>query len=223
MACCCYRCQCRSMTVRHHGCGFTAEETYEATDASYLNISAAEDCDDGCTGVTAVVQGRRVWIAHVGDSRAVLCTSSGAGSLSGTPPIAQQAEHSQHDASLSSSRRLSSFVLEVASQPHVCAGKKRAMMIVHDVLCSGGAERGPQAVTQRRARAHRRRRRRGHLGRHVARVGRACCVARVWRPPAQEVRDRAAGRAVRRGGEWRGVCGARERWAVGRCDKQGAL
>jgi serine/threonine protein phosphatase PrpC len=38
-------------------------------------------CLRRCTGITAVVQGRRLWIAHVGDSRAVLCSSSGGARL----------------------------------------------------------------------------------------------------------------------------------------------
>lgn len=39
-----------------------------------------------CTGVTAVVRDRQVWVAHVGDSRAILCKSNGAGSAQSLYP-----------------------------------------------------------------------------------------------------------------------------------------
>lgn len=54
------------------------KSAYEATDEDYLKKTAADFCDDGCTGVTAVVRDRQVWVAHVGDSRAILCKSNGA-------------------------------------------------------------------------------------------------------------------------------------------------
>lgn len=49
-----------------------AVETFIQTDNQYLEQDASKERDDGCTAVVAVVLGRKLWVAHVGDSRAVL-------------------------------------------------------------------------------------------------------------------------------------------------------
>lgn len=46
-------------------------KAFEETDIAYLNHHTPSR-DDGCTGVTAIVSGKTLWVAHVGDSRAVL-------------------------------------------------------------------------------------------------------------------------------------------------------
>ena len=45
------------------------EEAYCLTDKQYLQLDAHQLRDDGCTAVTAVLVGRRLVTAHVGDSR----------------------------------------------------------------------------------------------------------------------------------------------------------
>jgi serine/threonine protein phosphatase PrpC len=45
------------------------EEAYCLTDKQYLQLDAQQLRDDGCTAVTAVLVGRRLVTAHVGDSR----------------------------------------------------------------------------------------------------------------------------------------------------------
>mmetsp|Transcript_14692 Transcript_14692/g.36607 ORF Transcript_14692/g.36607 Transcript_14692/m.36607 type:complete len:289 (-) Transcript_14692:520-1386(-) len=57
-------------------------EAYESTDAQYLKQDAASNREDGCTAVTAVLLGTRLFIANVGDSRAVLCRAGKAVALS---------------------------------------------------------------------------------------------------------------------------------------------
>lgn len=48
------------------------ENAYRKTDELYLQRDAIHRNDDGCTATTAVLVGRRLVVAHVGDSRAVL-------------------------------------------------------------------------------------------------------------------------------------------------------
>lgn len=48
------------------------EDSYRETDENYLEQGISKR-DDGCTAVTAVLVGRRLIVANVGDSRAVLC------------------------------------------------------------------------------------------------------------------------------------------------------
>jgi len=55
-------------------------ESYEAIDAQYCSLGANRD--DGCTAVTALVQGGRLIVANVGDSRAILCRAGRAIQLS---------------------------------------------------------------------------------------------------------------------------------------------
>lgn len=55
-------------------------ESYEAIDAQYCSLGANRD--DGCTAVTALVQGSRLIVANVGDSRAILCRAGRAIQLS---------------------------------------------------------------------------------------------------------------------------------------------
>ena len=52
------------------------EEAYCLTDQQYLQLDAQQLRDDGCTAVTAVLMGRRLVTAHVGDSR---CDGGGDG------------------------------------------------------------------------------------------------------------------------------------------------
>ena len=51
-----------------------AVESFVETDRSYLSNDAGGGAgrDDGCTAVTAVLQGQKLIVANVGDSRAVL-------------------------------------------------------------------------------------------------------------------------------------------------------
>ena len=48
------------------------EDAYQETDDLYLEQDELQKNDDGCTATTAVIVGRRLVVAHVGDSRAVL-------------------------------------------------------------------------------------------------------------------------------------------------------
>ena len=48
------------------------EDAYRETDQQYLEQDAIQHNDDGCTATSAVLVGRRLVVAHVGDSRAVL-------------------------------------------------------------------------------------------------------------------------------------------------------
>jgi protein phosphatase 1L len=48
------------------------EQSFVETDVAYLEEDARVKNDDGCTGTAAVIVGRRLVVAHVGDSRAVL-------------------------------------------------------------------------------------------------------------------------------------------------------
>lgn len=49
------------------------ESAYLATDQEYVERDSATKYDDGTTAVTAVLVGKRLVTAHVGDTRAVLC------------------------------------------------------------------------------------------------------------------------------------------------------
>ncbi|EFN56436.1 hypothetical protein CHLNCDRAFT_35180 [Chlorella variabilis] len=57
-------------------------DAYAETDGQYIDLDAEQQRDDGCTAVTAVLVGKRLVVAHVGDSRAVLSVGSGAVALS---------------------------------------------------------------------------------------------------------------------------------------------
>ena len=52
------------------------------TDQRYLQADAGTSRDDGCTAVTAVLHRKRLVVANVGDSRAVL-SRNGQGELPG--------------------------------------------------------------------------------------------------------------------------------------------
>jgi len=58
------------------------EAAFRETDAQYLGSAGAEHRDDGCTAVAAVVRGQELYLAHVGDSRAVLFRDGGCVQLS---------------------------------------------------------------------------------------------------------------------------------------------
>eukprot|EP00210_Caulerpa_lentillifera_P005803 g5549.t1 len=57
------------------------KESYILTDKKFLGTSISNR-DDGCTAVTAVIVGRKLVVANVGDSRAVLCMNGKAVQLS---------------------------------------------------------------------------------------------------------------------------------------------
>ena len=63
-----------------HKAMLLAVESFVETDRSYLSNDSGSARDDGCTAVTAVLQGQRLIIANVGDSRAVL-SRAGQGTL----------------------------------------------------------------------------------------------------------------------------------------------
>ncbi len=48
------------------------EEAFLETDKHYLNEDEQANRDDGCTAVIAVLAGKRLVVANVGDSRAIL-------------------------------------------------------------------------------------------------------------------------------------------------------
>eukprot|EP00200_Dunaliella_tertiolecta_P008380 CAMPEP_0202379020 /NCGR_PEP_ID=MMETSP1127-20130417/22137_1 /ASSEMBLY_ACC=CAM_ASM_000462 /TAXON_ID=3047 /ORGANISM="Dunaliella tertiolecta, Strain CCMP1320" /LENGTH=281 /DNA_ID=CAMNT_0048977445 /DNA_START=274 /DNA_END=1118 /DNA_ORIENTATION=- len=58
------------------------KEAFETTDQQYLKQDAQANRDDGCTGVTAFIIGTKLYVANVGDSRAVLCRGGKAQPLS---------------------------------------------------------------------------------------------------------------------------------------------
>ena len=60
-----------------------AEDAYLSTDQDYVDLDTESRQDDGTTAVTAVLVGQRLIMAHVGDSRAVLC-EGGVGALAET-------------------------------------------------------------------------------------------------------------------------------------------
>lgn len=53
-------------------CAIHAEEAFLETDKHYLNEDEQANRDDGCTAVIAVLTGKRLVVANVGDSRAIL-------------------------------------------------------------------------------------------------------------------------------------------------------
>lgn len=57
-------------------------DAYEHTDSQYLQEDGKSNHDDGCTAVTAVLVGQKLYIGNVGDSRAVLCRAGQAVPLS---------------------------------------------------------------------------------------------------------------------------------------------
>ena len=50
-----------------------AEDAYLETDQEYVELDQIGKHDDGTTAVTGVLVGQRLVMAHVGDSRAILC------------------------------------------------------------------------------------------------------------------------------------------------------
>ena len=65
-----------------HAPALAAVESFVDTDQRYLQADAGTSRDDGCTAVTAVLHRKRLVVANVGDSRAVL-SRNGQGELLG--------------------------------------------------------------------------------------------------------------------------------------------
>lgn len=63
----------------------SAVESFIDTDKKYLQNPAGGNRDDGCTAVTAVLVGQKLFVANVGDSRAVL-SRGGKGTQFGLHP-----------------------------------------------------------------------------------------------------------------------------------------
>lgn len=53
----------------------TSGETYKQTDSDFLDAESNSLRDDGSTASTAVMIGRHLYVANVGDSRAVMLKS----------------------------------------------------------------------------------------------------------------------------------------------------
>lgn len=54
-------------------CKYLTAETYKQTDQEYLKAENNQNRDAGSTASTAVLVGDRLFVANVGDSRAVVC------------------------------------------------------------------------------------------------------------------------------------------------------
>lgn len=52
--------------------GHTSGETYQKTDANFLDAESNTFRDDGSTASTAVLVGGHLYVANVGDSRAII-------------------------------------------------------------------------------------------------------------------------------------------------------
>lgn len=58
----------------------SAAETYQKTDSDFLDAESSTFRDDGSTASTAVLVGNYLYVANVGDSRAVI-SKAGKGSI----------------------------------------------------------------------------------------------------------------------------------------------
>lgn len=62
-----------NFALKPPGATAVAEDAYLETDNQYVDLDMQSKHDDGTTAVTAVLVGQRLVLAHVGDSRAILC------------------------------------------------------------------------------------------------------------------------------------------------------
>lgn len=46
---------------------------FEEADKAFLRKSNVERLDDGSTGLVSLIRGNALYVAHIGDSRAILC------------------------------------------------------------------------------------------------------------------------------------------------------
>ena len=65
------------------------KDAYRQTERSFMALAPSRGWESGCTAVTALVQGDRLTVGHVGDSRIVLCRQGRA--------IALTKDHSPND------------------------------------------------------------------------------------------------------------------------------
>jgi len=77
-------CECNHESLSLHVC-ITADDAYKSTDSEFLESDSSQN-QCGSTASTAVLVGDRLFVANVGDSRAIICRE-GNGNEGFTVPV----------------------------------------------------------------------------------------------------------------------------------------